>query len=425
LPALSGQGSLEPPPGTPAPTQKSLQEIWDHVANLEGTIDGLQTDIDGLQDTVADLESTNAALLDQLARLESGEERNRFALAVMFQDQLPWEFTLVDGANAVGETVSVAFGPNGLPAVAYIGAGRLRIAQFDGTAWTSSVVDATNAFSELQPSLAFAPDGHPAIAYHNATLGTLSYAIFDGADWTITNVDENPTTGQFPSLAFGPDGFPAIAYYYFNDSDLRFAKFDGDKWIIELVDTESSTGRFPSLAISSDGLEGIVYLYDGADDFDLRMASRNGSNWNVTTLESNGLTGLHSSLALDSNDSPWIVFRRSSAEELVVAHHTGPTLGFDVLDAADDPGSHISSIAFGADGRPFVAYYVNDTRSLRLARYDGAAWIIQNVADFGDVGFPSDLAIGPDGMPLIAFVEITTGGNKLWVARRHVPVSSP
>lgn len=46
---LRAQGSLEPPPGPPAPSMKSLQEIWDEIAALKAQVSGLEGQLSDLR----------------------------------------------------------------------------------------------------------------------------------------------------------------------------------------------------------------------------------------------------------------------------------------------------------------------------------------------------------------------------------------
>ena len=85
------QGPLLPP-GAPAPTQKSLQEIWNKIGVLE---------------------AQNSSLQVQLSAV-SGQ--NAISAAGM---ALPWNIKTVDSLGSVGSFTSLAFGPDGLPAISY------------------------------------------------------------------------------------------------------------------------------------------------------------------------------------------------------------------------------------------------------------------------------------------------------------------
>ena len=50
--SVPAQGPLAPPPGAPAPSIKSLQEIWDKIEGLEAQNAGLQAQLNAIQGVV-------------------------------------------------------------------------------------------------------------------------------------------------------------------------------------------------------------------------------------------------------------------------------------------------------------------------------------------------------------------------------------
>ena len=93
VPALLGQGNLTPP-GTPAPTMKSLQEIWEKVGVLETTVTEQRAQI-------TEIKQQNILLLE--------------SHGVSF----PFQLTIADSAGNVGEHTALAFTPGGQPAISY------------------------------------------------------------------------------------------------------------------------------------------------------------------------------------------------------------------------------------------------------------------------------------------------------------------
>jgi hypothetical protein len=197
---------------------------------------------------------------------------------------------------------SLAFNPvTGRPAIAY-GGSDLRLAQWDGTAWRTQVVDPTRA-NNARLSLAFFVRvvnnqryAYPSIAYRAYVGGKgaketvwLRYAWFDGAAWHIESVDA-PFAGNWTWLAYQPEGQggnPAIAYSTgwsgatYPLSTLKFAVRDQNTgtWLKEVVKTDSSAGRSVTFAFDSAGAPAIVDQPGDSQNRYLRFLRKEGGAW--------------------------------------------------------------------------------------------------------------------------------------------------
>ncbi len=190
--ALSGtiafaQGTLVPVTA-PAPTMKSLQEIWDKIGALE-----VQNLI--LQQRLMALQQQNALLLEHAGI------------------SLPWQISTLDSSGSVGEYTSLGFAAGASPAIAYYdySNGDLKFAVFNGSAWQLSLVDSGGGVGRYA-SLAFTSNGRAAISYYDYTNGDLKFAVFNGSAWDRTTVDSTGDVGTDTSLAFTQGGQPAISY---------------------------------------------------------------------------------------------------------------------------------------------------------------------------------------------------------------------
>lgn len=89
------------------------------------------------------------------------------------------------------------------------------------------------------------------------------------------------------------------------------------------------------------------------------------------------------------------------------------------VDTAADVGAY-PSLAIGLDGKPVVAYYHATDGNLRFARCNDPACAGQNESlatldNAGDVGQHTSVAIGLDGVPVIAYNDATN--EKVKIAR--------
>ena len=112
LTAAHAQGPL-PPTGAPAPTMKSLQQLWDELQASKTTVSALQGQVSALQ------------------------SQGKF-LHYAAGGSLPWSLTTVVSAGNVGLYTSLAFGPGGQPAISYYDNSNfdLKFARFNGSTWT-------------------------------------------------------------------------------------------------------------------------------------------------------------------------------------------------------------------------------------------------------------------------------------------------
>ena len=238
---------------------------------------------------------------------------------------------------------------------------------------------------------------------------------------TLAAVDAS-TVGPYNSIAIGRDGYPVVSYY--NDSDnLELLKCDdaacsGSGETINIVDTSTSVAR-TSLAIGTNGNPVIAYL-DGSN---LKVAECNdpacsGGDETLTTVV--GGVNDYISVAIGTDGYPVVSFRDTSIPNVLkVAKKTpgsgsGCTSGDWTCSTADSGASSMgaySNIAIGPDGLPIIAHQnLSDLRVVKCndAACDGVGETVTTVVS-GNVGSWLGIAIGIDGLPIIVYGD----GNDL------------
>ena len=182
--------------------------------------------------------------------------------------------------------------------------------------WTVTSIGSGPIAYEWNVSLAVGPDGLPALTYYNDRDGDLVYAGFDGTEWSLETVASEGDVGKFSSLAFDSQGRPHVTF--FDDTggasgQVLYATRGDDGWTVEEIGTLDSvvqgmTGarRITSLALDAQDVPHVAF----SDESVIRYATRSEAGWqvqDVVTAEDRPL-GQLVSLRLDSVDTPHLAF---------------------------------------------------------------------------------------------------------------------
>lgn len=386
--SLRAQGSLTPD-SSPAPTQKSLQEIW-------GKIESLQTEVDTLR---------------------TAEKSQSQLFLALFQDKLPWAKSDVVLGNDSG--TSLAYAPNGTPSISFTNNdGKLSFAQHDGTSWKTEIID-MNTNSGTFSSLAFGPGGKLGIAYHDADDRDLRFASYDGAKWTNSVVASKGTVGLNPTLKYTHDGKAFIAYINETSKNLKTARFEKTGWVIEIVNENAASEHQISLAFSARGSPAISFTNYEDGEISLALAQHNGLSWQTNKTPSPLGHRLNTSLAFSPQGTPTIAFMGRRTSDPTDLHLIGFAENKWTNIQTVDTGRLDStcSLAFSPNGMPAIAYLNNFT--LRYTYYNGANWSTQVVDESNDAGYFTSLAFCPNGQPSISYT--TDGNDNLRFAKQTIP----
>jgi len=297
----------------------------------------------------------------------------------------------------------------------------------------------------------------------------LSYSAVPG---TVSVVDTVGTVGSYSSIAIGLDGFPVISYYDQSNTNLKIVHCTDRPCTTHdapvTLDASASVGWDTSLAIGSDGFP-VVSYYDATNTALKAVHCSNvacSAHDTPSTLDNSGNVGFGSSLAIGTDNLPIVSYVGGTSNDLVVvrcATKTCATADTPIAQSIGDFVNGDTALAIGADGFPVITYWnaagptkvvhcTDSTCSTRdpVATVDSANASLQGpaiaigvdgfpilsywdsanidlksvhctsracnthdtpvvVESIGDVGSGSSIAIGVDGLPVIAYHDSAIG----------------
>lgn len=284
-------------------------------------------------------------------------------------------------------------------------------------------------------SIAVPADGLPIIVYRDDTNTALSLwaakcsnARCTGPSTLSIIEDGVDAAGQYTSVAIGADGLPIVSYYADGLEVLKVAKCVdaacASPAIITTVDATIGVGTFTSLAIGNDGIPVISYV-DETGVGALKVARCANANCTgaatITTVDATASVGYFSSIAIGADGFPVIGYLDGSAGSLKVAKCSnmacsGAATLTTVDNSANDVGA-FSALAIGSDGIPVIAYQDATANTVKVAKCanpacTGASTITVVDDPANSVGEYLDLAIGSDGFPVLTYRDDTVGALK-------------
>jgi len=248
-------------------------------------------------------------------------------------------------------------------------------------------------------------------------LGTIKATSFQGDGSGLTNVTASSV----------PDGSITDAKLSGTISDSRFSAnvdllnaaqtISGAKTFSQPIGSTVSTGVAP-LAISSttmvSNLNAEMIGGQKLSDFDNRYATKQTYSRTTTlsAVDSAANVGRNSSITIGIDGLPIISYYDIANGDLKVTKcgNDACTAGNinTTVDSTGDVGFG-TSITIGVDGLPVIAYHDVTNRDLKVAKCSNAACsngnTITTVDSTGDVGRTPSITIGTDGLPVISYAE--------------------
>jgi hypothetical protein len=305
-----------------------------------------------------------------------------------------------------------------------------------GVQRVTTVDDPANSVGVFS-SIAIGADGLPVISYLDATAFTLKVAKCSNAACTgaatIAIVDDPAfsNVGLYTDIAIGTDGLPVVSYHDASAGALKVAKCasaacTGTATITTVDDPAvNSVGTFTSIAIGADGLPTVSYSDATAGALKVAKcanAACTGAATITTVDDPPVFVGQYTAIAIGSDGLPVISYIDAINAALKVAKCANAACtGAATITTVDNPVMNNidgqTSIAIGADGLPVIAYTDQSAGAIKLARCvdaacSAAAFTIADDPVTGAARLPA-IAIGPDGLPIISYQDSSTSALKV------------
>ncbi len=346
------------------------------------------------------------------------------------------------------------------------------VRRWDGAAWVemgrgsaSGGGISANSGSSYAPSLAIDASGAPIVAWADNSQGEYDIYVrrWDGAAWVEMGsgsasgggISSNSGSSRFPSLAVAPDGTPLVAWtdQSHGDSEIYGLIWNGAAWV-ELGSHSASAGGIsdnaggsyaPALAISQGGIPIISWADNSGGGSEIYVRSWDGVAWvemgegsaSGAGISANDGWSTQPSLAFGDDGMPMIAWSDDSsgdAAEIFVRRWDGEIwveMGRSSASgggvSANDGYSGGPSLSAGRGGMTTLFWSDDSGGDWQIygRRWDGKDWLEMGkdsatgggISSNGGSSWSAAAAIGNDGMPNVAWADLTSGTWNIYV--RH------
>ncbi|MEK7583730.1 MAG: hypothetical protein AAB490_00660 [Patescibacteria group bacterium] len=354
-------------------------------------------------------------------------------------------FGLTTVVSEFGKRFSIAIGSDGLPVVAYQGTGNsLRVIKCTNllcSAVNSPQQPGPATDTNLYTSMTIGTDDFPILAYHTqinvdaSNQGQLK--VVHCVDIACANTVDvarelehgnDVDFGRYASIAIGNDNLPIISYW---DSDQGVAVIHCKdarcsahypRTIVDSTNNGSGTyaGQEGMLTVRPDGM--AVIAYRGSSSSYLRTVVVNCSSGSCTVASGpaqqnncNPLPscGVDSYISIKTNpadgDRPILAYNRDGGVRVARCANVNCSSYSPAAPVVIDASAEKPSLAIGLDGLPVIAYYdstapdnmkVAHCRDVSCSTFDSTT--IDSSTDSSS-NADTRLAIGSDGFPVIVY----------------------
>jgi hypothetical protein len=332
--------------------------------------------------------------------------------------------------------ISLVVGSDGNSRISYLDENQhLAYAERMNGKWITSTVDAT--IPAGASSLALTHNNVPGISYYDTKARGLMYAYKLYGSWKTESVEGN-WAGPYSSLVYNEYGLPMVSYYSDGTAaDLQVQKFaqrDPNQWYRKTPEG-GAAGMFTALALNATGSP-VIGLYD-AGSKRLKYVYRADKGkwtedpWVADRVVDSGNVGQYLSLAIDSKNVLHFSYYNETGKSLKYAEGKsgGVDVGFNLVTVDTGNAGKYTSLSLDSSGTPHISYWDDSRQILKYAvRNADGTWKKSEIWPWHSGTTQrqvSSLAIGPDNVPRISYIEYFDGTANLiyaeWVPDKPSP----
>ena len=345
------------------------------------------------------------------------------------------KISVVDEGTLIGIDTGIAIGTDGMPVIAYKDDSNKTLKVVHCGTDDCSIVSAVTIVDAdgnvgSGASIVIGTNGLPLVSYRDDTSRNLKILSCGNLACTegnsISVADSTGVVNSDTSIWIGTDGLPIVSYRDFSDSFLKVlhcgdATFSTDN-TFQWVQNIDADGFDSSLAIGVDG--NPIASFHGADATELVIVHCRNITCQVRDIiervDTAGVPGFDTAMTIGNDGMPVIAYREGSGNDLRVAKCGNITCSAGNQITTIDDGTKVGfdiSISIGTDGLPIISYYDADLFNLKFVHCGNAACTAGNaitvIDSAGSVGSHTALAVGRDGLPVIAYRDATLDALKV------------
>lgn len=273
--------------------------------------------------------------------------------------------------------------------------------------WITQCLDCPYRFSALSKYASeFDSNDQLHIAYGG---DKLVYTIYDGSSWSTEVVDASPQVGRLAQLALDGDDNPHIFYYDVGADGVKYAYKQGSQWLIETVSTGQIVEDWFAFTVDNAGNPHVVF-HRYIDETVIYGIRTNGS-WSFSEFTGyEFVTGL--GIVTDDANRPHLIIGNDSATaQLEHVYFDGASWQTVTIDTGL---TFAATVTISGDGVIHVVYH--PFSQIMYATWDGSSWQTEVVNDDADYEGPLSLSTDSDNNPHISYYVETT--NTLYYAQK-------